>query len=87
MPLPTLATSSTLTRVAPRACWCFGRVDDGWHFMLGAGLTSVAVLLEQPKRVSELMLFCMSRAVEICWTLLERRGMVRDATSAPMCQG
>ncbi len=53
--------------------------------MLGAGLTSVAVLLEQPKRVSELMLFCMSRAVEICWTLLERRGMVSDVTSTPMC--
>ncbi len=47
--------------------------------MLGAGMTSFAVLLEQPKRVSELMLFCMSRAVEICWTLLERRGLVGAA--------
>ncbi len=44
--------------------------------MLGGALTGIAVLLEQPKRVSELMLYCMSRAVEVCFQLLARRGLL-----------
>ena len=63
-----------LSPLSPVLRW--RRQDDVWHPMLGGALTGAAVLLESPKRVSELMLFCMSRSVEVCFLLAERHGLV-----------
>ena len=39
--------------------------------------SGLSLLFEQPKRASELMLFCLPRAVEVMFALLERRGLAR----------
>uniref|UniRef100_K3W753 Transmembrane protein 135 N-terminal domain-containing protein n=1 Tax=Globisporangium ultimum (strain ATCC 200006 / CBS 805.95 / DAOM BR144) TaxID=431595 RepID=K3W753_GLOUD len=39
--------------------------------------TGAALFLENRKRRAELMLYCLSRALDIVWRLLKRRGLVR----------
>lgn len=39
--------------------------------------TGSALFLENRKRRSELMLYCLIRALDIVWQLLKRRGLVR----------
>ena len=41
--------------------------DDGWSAMLSGLLTGFACLFETPSRVSELMLYCVPKALDICW--------------------
>jgi hypothetical protein len=45
-----------------------------WKFITSGALTGVACLFEKPHRVNELMLYCVPRAFEATYTLLERRG-------------
>ena len=44
--------------------------------MVGGALTGAALLLEQPRRATELMLFCLSRSLQVCFRALAAAGWV-----------
>lgn len=43
------------------------QTDEEWQAMLGGLLTGFACLFERPSRVSELMLYCVPKAMEATW--------------------
>jgi hypothetical protein len=50
--------------------------DAGWHALVAGLLTGLSTYLEQPARISELMLYCLPRGLEATWIYLERAGYV-----------
>lgn len=48
--------------------------DAVWHPLVGGALTGTTLFLEQPRRATELMLFCVARAIEVCFRLGVARG-------------
>lgn len=50
--------------------------DAWWHCGVAAMLSGLPLMLESDKRVSELMLYCMPKGVEVVFQWLERRGWV-----------
>jgi len=53
------------------------RRSDAWWQASAAGvLSGLALSFEAPKRASELMLYCLPKAVDVAFQLLERRGLV-----------
>jgi len=51
-------------------------MDQAWHCIVAAMMSGLPLLLESDKRVSELMLYCMPKGIEVAFQLLERKGIV-----------
>lgn len=56
--------------------------DDWWHPVVAGHLTGLSLFWEQPKRRSELMLYCLPRGIEVCWRALREAGWVNDIQGA-----
>lgn len=50
--------------------------DAAWHAAAAGLISGSALLFEQGKRASELMLYCMPKGIEVAFQLLERAGLV-----------
>ncbi|KAG0339378.1 hypothetical protein BG004_006837 [Podila humilis] len=61
-------------------CWLrriTGR-ESNWNYLLNGIVSGFAVLIEAPGRQMELALYCLPRALETTWKLMQKRGLVQN---------
>lgn len=71
-----LTTYVTVVKLTVCALRTTRHTDAPWHAAVAGALSALGLGFENEKRVSELMLYCAPKAVDVLWQLLERRGLV-----------